>query len=153
VAWTLARAAAGSASVLVVDGDLTRAGLSAPIQSELAWGWTDVVEGGCFIDQALCTVPRQGVALLPLRRLPEDLDLVLAHAALPLWLTRLRQEFSLIVLDGGPLSESGSHWAKWVDSALLICDPSRTPVRSRAEAWDTLETAGAHVLGIIETFV
>jgi protein-tyrosine kinase len=153
VAWALARAAAESVSVLVVDGDLTGADLSAPIQPDLAWDWTDVLEGRCFVDQVLRDVPGQRLTFLPLRQPATDLDAVLTHTALPLWLARLRQEFGLILFDGGPLTESGSRWAKWVDAALLICDPSRTPVRDRAGAWDALETAGTHVLGIIETFV
>jgi Mrp family chromosome partitioning ATPase len=151
LAWALARAGAGSGPVLVVDGDLTHPDLSAPLHAGLMSDWTDVLHGRCAVDQVQCTVPGQGVTFLPL--LDRAADAVLGHPALPLWLARLRQEFGLVVLDGGPVDEGGRRWARWLDSALLVCDPAQTPVRGRAEAWDALETTGTHVLGIVETFV
>ncbi len=153
LAWALARAGAGRARLLAVDGDLCRPDLSAVLAEDLPAGWTDVLHGRCSVEQVLRTVSGQGMTFLPLCGPAQDVEAVLDHAALPLWLARLRQEFELIVLDGGPVHESGARWAKWADTALLVCDPARTPVRERAEAWDALEAAGTQVLGIVETFV
>jgi Mrp family chromosome partitioning ATPase len=148
VCWALARAGVGMLPVVLVDGDLAQPGLSAAVASD----WVDVLEGRCALDQALRDVSGQGVTLLPLRQ-AVDAETVFAHPALPLWLARLRQEFGLIVLDGGPVNETGRRWAQWVDAALLVCDPAQTSARGRAEAWDALEAADRPVLGIVETFV
>jgi hypothetical protein len=136
-----------------MDGDLTGRGLSGLAEEPTRFGWTDALQGAGPFDQALQSVAGHDLAFLPLRGANADSDLILSHAALPLWLARLRREFRLLVLDGGSLPEGGAGWARWADVALLICDASRTTPSERAQGWDRLEAEGAHVLGIVETFV
>jgi len=153
VAWALARAAAEQGPVLLMDGDLNGRGLSKLGEGLDTFGWTDALEGLGPFDQALRQVAGQDLVFLPLREPNAQSDRILSHAALPLWLARLRREFRLIVLDGGPLAESGAGWARWVDAALLVCDLGQTPAGERTGGWDQLEAEGTHVLGIVETLV
>jgi Mrp family chromosome partitioning ATPase len=153
IAWTLARAAAEQGPVLLMDGDLSGRGLSKLGEGSDGFGWTDALQGLGPFDQALRQVAGHDLAFLPLREPNAERDLILSHAALPLWLARLRREFRLIVLDGGPLAEGGAGWARWVDAALLVCDAGQTSAGERAQGWDQLEAGGTHVLGIVETFV
>jgi Mrp family chromosome partitioning ATPase len=152
VAWALARAAAEHDPVLLMDGDLSGRGLSELAEGPGAFGWTDALEGQGPFDQALRQVAGQDLVFLPLREPNAESDHILSHAALPLWLARLRREFRLIVLDGGPLAEGGAGWARWVDAALLVCDARQTASGERAQGWDQLEAGGTSVLGIVETF-
>jgi Mrp family chromosome partitioning ATPase len=153
IAWALARAAAERTRVLLVDGDLGRPSLSALQSGDVADGWLALLDGRRDVDEVVRDVSGESLSFLPLQASVAEAGAVLAQPALPLSLARLRQEFDLIVIDGGPVAESGSHWAPHVDVALLVCDPAQTSVRGRAEAWDLLEAGGTQVLGIVETFV
>jgi Mrp family chromosome partitioning ATPase len=153
MSWGLARTAAEQGAVLLMDGDLNGQGLSGTGEVPADFGWTDALQGLGAFDQALRPVAGHAFAFLPLRGPQADRDGILSHAALPLWLARLRRDFDLIVLDGGSLDVGGAGWARWADVALLVCDPALTPPAERALGWDRLEAAGTCVLGIVETFV
>jgi Mrp family chromosome partitioning ATPase len=151
VAVALAAVAASERQVLLVDADCCEPGLARAMQLSAPRGWDEVVEQNGKMDDALLH-PAPRLAVLPLNPSPrETADRFASHAAAG-WLARFRQEYSLIVLDGGSVWESGSRWAPVVDVALVVCDSDRTVADEWARAWDRLEEAGTHVMGIVETF-
>jgi Mrp family chromosome partitioning ATPase len=153
-AAALATAAAACRSVLLIDGDMSKPGLAEAAGLRPAFGWDEAVFRLCPLDQVIRHLDAgQQVPCLPLRQSvvrPEDL---LTQAASQQWLARLRDEYRLIVIDGGAVGQSGALWAPYVDAALVVCDSGRTLADEWARAWDRLEEGGTHVLGIIETFV
>ncbi len=152
VAVALSAVAAGERSVLLVDADLSQPGVAQTMGLSVSRGWDEVVEQNGTPNDALVHAKRSnGGASTPLHRPRPRRDTHSSPFALE-WLARFRQEYSLIVLDGGSVWESGSQWAPMVDAAIVICDSDRAGTDEWASAWDRLEEAGTHVMGIVETF-
>jgi Mrp family chromosome partitioning ATPase len=153
VTLALAAMAAGERSVLVLDGHLQQPSLARILDLRPTFSWDDALRGRIDLEDAMHPLgPIGALSLLPLRQpilFPDDL---LSHPGLAGWLARLRREFRLIVVDGGPAGECGWGWAPWVDSAIVVCDSTRSAADEWARAWDRLEEGGTNVLGIVETF-
>ncbi|MBV9124297.1 MAG: hypothetical protein JO112_13140 [Planctomycetes bacterium] len=155
VALCLAAAAAAERPTLLLDADLLHAGLSAQLGGgAFAFGWEEILRG-LPSPQTLFRPPDQpGVlSFLPLQQPVHDPLGLLTQPALPGWLAGLRQVYDLVILDGGPVQESGAGWASWADVAILVKDGREPSAADCASAWDLLEEGGTHVLGLVETFV
>ena len=107
---------------LVVDADLTGPMVARLLGLRPAVGLDDVVEDGQAIADALIDAPDDHLGLLPMRSAvarPRD------FLASPTWtctLARLRREFDLILVDGGPLFTglSAALLHRSVDAAVLV---------------------------------
>jgi Mrp family chromosome partitioning ATPase len=153
IAAALAAVGAANHSTLLVDGNLARPALAALAGLRPRFGWEEVIEGRCSIEQALHSLdPDEQVPCLLLKGPLSNAEYHLPGSPQQ-WLSELRESYNLIVVDGGSVWESGAAWAPWVDAALVVCDSGRTLADEWARAWDRLEEAGCHVLGIVETFV
>ncbi len=119
-------------------------------------GWEDVVSGAAPMDEAVHYLDtREALAFFP-KSESQRLGLRTAEfspADFAGWLGHMRHEYGLVFIDGGSMDGSAAQWAPWVDAALVVCDPKRTSAADWTNAWDRLEERGAHVLGIVETFV
>jgi Mrp family chromosome partitioning ATPase len=152
-AMALAAAAAADQSVLLIDGDLETRGLSARMRATPEAGWEDALQGFCPLDQVVHSIePPPGFAFAPLRQTVTDPLLLLAEAALTVWQRQLRNDYDLILIDGGSVWNNGVQWALWVDAALIVCDANHKLGGAWALGWDRLEEGGTAVLGIVETF-
>jgi Mrp family chromosome partitioning ATPase len=147
-------AAAIEGPTALVDGDLSGRGLTELLIGRPAIGWDDVVSGVCPAQNAVHYLEgRDRLAFYPIRSEVAAPQLVDSQTGLTSWLGWLRQNHSLIFLDGGSVSTGAVRWAPWVDAVLLVGDPQRASHSDRTKAWDGFEAGGAHVLGIVETFV
>lgn len=151
VAQALARAAAAEQAILLIDGDLEEPGLSARLEDRPPVGWDSALRGLCPLEQVLVREADPPLTLLPLSQTAAALSGLLAYPALARWQASFRRDFDLVVLDGGAVWDGGAAWAPWVDMALVVCDSGDKLAEDWAKAWDRLEEAGTHVLGIIET--
>jgi len=152
-ALALAAAATADGPTALVDTDLRSRGLTQLFRPRPAAGWDDVVSGASFIEDAVHFVDsREALAFFPIRAVVGDVFASNGHAGLTRWLGRLRQDYQLIIVDGGSVP-NGLRWAPWVDAALIVRDPARSADSDWTPVWDSMEEAGAHVLGIVETFV
>ncbi len=93
--------------------------------------------------------------MLPLRcpvGRPRDF---LASAAWTCTLARLRREFDLVLLDGGPLFTglSAAVLHRSVNAAVLVSHRGFTGERAILRAREVLEAGGVPLLGMAETFV
>jgi protein-tyrosine kinase len=153
---TLARALARHpCRTVLVDADLTGPMLARLLGLRPEVGLDDVVEGGHALDDALVDAPDDHLAVLPIRSAvarPRD------FLAAPAWactLARLRREFDLIILDGGPMF-AGLNAAvlhRSVDAAVLVYHRGFTGERALLRAREVLEAGGVPLLGLAETFV
>ncbi len=153
---TLARALARHASrTVLVDADLTGPMLARLLGIRPEVGLDDVVEGGHALSDALVDAPDDHLAVLPIRcavARPRDF---LASPAWSCTLARLRREFDLIILDGGPMF-AGLNAAvlhRSVDAAVLVYHRGFTGERALLRAREVLEAGGVPLLGLAETFV
>ena len=152
---TLARALARHpCRTVLVDADLAGPMLARLLGLRPEVGLDDVVEGGHALPDALIDAPDDHLTILPIRSavaLPRD------FLALPAWsvtLARLRREFDLIVLDGGPLFTglSAAVLHRSVDAAVLVYRRELTGERALLRAREVLEGGGVPLLGSAETF-
>jgi Mrp family chromosome partitioning ATPase len=153
---TLARALARHpCRTVIVEADLTGPMLARLLGLRPAVGLDDVVEGGQAVADALIDAAEDHLTVLPMRGAvarPRD------FLAAPAWtatLGRLRREFDLILLDGGPLftglSAPTLHGS--VDAAVLVRHRGLTGQRAILRAREVLEAGGVPLLGLAETFV
>jgi Mrp family chromosome partitioning ATPase len=153
MALALAAAAAMEGPVALVDADFRARGLTQLLIDRTSVGWDDVISGTASIQQAVHYVdPGEALAFFPIRA-ASDFVAPNSDQALSGWLGRLRQDYRLVFLDGGSIQGGATQWAPWVDTVLIVCDPKRSADSEWTKAWDRFEEGGAHVLGIVETFV
>jgi Mrp family chromosome partitioning ATPase len=153
---TLARALARRPGrILLVDADLTGPMLARLLNLRPVVGLDDVVEDGQALADALIDADDDRLTILPLRsavRRPRD------FIASPAWtctMARVRQEFDLILLDGGPLFAglSAAVLHRSVDAAVLVHNRGFTSERAILRAHEVLQAGGVPLLGLAETFV
>jgi Mrp family chromosome partitioning ATPase len=151
VALALATAAAREHSVLLIDGDQSNRRLSTALENQTLLGWDDALGSGS-LNRVLCYPDvGAGVAFLPLRQVRPEPFIAKEHTCLAQWKTQFRQEYGLILVDGGSVWHNGAGWASWVDVSLVVCDSGQKLADDWALAWDRLEEANTRILGIIET--
>ena len=153
---TLARALSRHpCRTVLVDADLAGPMLARLLGLRPEVGLDDVVEAGHALPDALIDAPDDHLAVLPMRAAvarPRDF---LASSAWACTLARLRREFDLILLDGGPLF-TGLNAAvlhRSVDAAVLVYHRELTGERAILRAREVLEGGGIPLLGLAETFV
>jgi protein-tyrosine kinase len=153
---TLARALARRPyRTVLVDADLAGPMLARLLSLRPHVGLDDVVEGGHALADALIDAPDDHLAVLPIRSAvarPRDF---LASPAWTCALARLRREFDLILLDGGPLFTglSAAVLHQSVDAAVLVYHRELTGERAILRGREVLEKGGVPLLGLAETFV
>jgi Mrp family chromosome partitioning ATPase len=153
---TLARALARHPlRTLVMDADLTGPMVARLLGLRPDVGLDDVVEHDQAIADALIEVPDDHLCILPMRSgvsRPRDF---LASPAWTCTLARLRREFDLILLDGGPLFTglSAAVLHRSVDAAVLVHHRGMTSERAVLRAREVLEAGGVPLLGLAATFV
>ncbi len=118
-------------------------------------GLEDVVEGGKSLVDALIDASDDHLAILPMRTAVSHPRDFLASPAWTCTLARLRREFDLILLDGGPLFTglSAALLHRSVDAAVLVHHKGMTGERTVLRAREVLEAGGIPLLGLAETFV
>jgi Mrp family chromosome partitioning ATPase len=152
---TLARALARRPSrTVLVDADLTGPMLARLLGLRPEVGLEHVVEDGRALSDALVDAPDDHVVVLPMRSAvgrPRDF---LASPGWTCTLARLRREFDLILLDGGPLfiGLSAAVLHRSVDAAVLVHNRGLTSDRAVLRAREVLDAAGVPLLGLAETF-
>jgi Mrp family chromosome partitioning ATPase len=153
---TLARALARhDCRMILVDGDLTGPMLARLLGLRPLVGLDDVVENGQALAEALIEATDDHLTLLPMRSAlarPRDF---LASPGWTCTLARLRREFDLVLIDGGPLftglNAAGLH--RSVDAAVLVHHRGMSGQRAILRAREVLDAGGVPILGLAETFV
>jgi capsular exopolysaccharide synthesis family protein len=140
---------------LVVDADLTGPMVARLLGLRPEVGLDDVVESGSALSDALVDARDDHLGILPMRSAvarPRDF---LASPAWTCTLARLRREFDLILVDGGPLFTglSAAVLHRSVDAAVLVHHRGMTGERAVLRAREVLEAGRVPLLGLAETFV
>ncbi|MGP0069245.1 MAG: CpsD/CapB family tyrosine-protein kinase [Isosphaeraceae bacterium] len=153
---TLARALSRHpCRTVLVDADLTGPMLARLLGIRPEVGLDDVIEDGRALSDALIDAPDDHLSLLPMRGAVARPREFLAGSAWTCSLARLRREFDLILLDGGPMFTglSAAVLHRSVDAAVLVHHRGFTSERAILRAREVLEAGGVPLLGLAETFV
>ncbi len=153
---SLARALSRHAGrTMIVNADLTGPMLARSLGLRPSVGLDDVVEGGRALSDAVIDAPDEHLSILPMRAAvarPRDF---LASSAWTCSLARLRREFDLILVDGGPMFTglNAAMLHRSVNAAVLVHHRGFTGERAILRAGEVLEAGGIPLLGLAETFV
>ena len=153
---TLARALARHpVRILVVDADLTGPMVARHLGLRPQVGLDDVVESGLALSDALIDAHDDHLGILPMRSAVSRPRDFLASPAWTCTLARLRREYDVILVDGGPLFTglSAAILHRSVDAAVLVTHRGMTGERAVLRAREVLEAGGVPLLGLAETFV
>jgi Mrp family chromosome partitioning ATPase len=145
----------GLKSTLVVDADLTGPMVARLLGLRPQVGLDDVVENGQALSDALIDAHDDHLGILPMRSAVSRPRDFLATPAWTCTLARLRREYDLILVDGGPLFSglSAAILHRSVDAAILVTHRGMTGERAVVRAREVLEAGGVPLLGLAETFV
>lgn len=153
---TLARALARRPGrTLLVDADLAGPMLARLLGLRPRVGLDDVIDDGASTADAVLEAADDHLSVLPLRgpvARPRE------FLSGPSWATtfaRLRRDFDLVLVDGGPLfvGLSTPTLPRGIDAAILVRNRALTGPKVVRKARQVLEGGGIPLLGLAETFV
>ncbi|MCA9100841.1 MAG: hypothetical protein KDA63_06825, partial [Planctomycetales bacterium] len=160
-AMMLARLGArdGRTSV-VVDADVQRPHLTTQLGLQPAVGWTDAIDGTATLAETIMRSATEPIAVIPTLRPLSRLDALSDNLNIGMHLRMLREEFELVVLDVGPLEETGQTTliksltdCGHVDGVLLVRDVRHTGREEADSLGECLRAAAVPVWGVIENYV
>ncbi len=158
VALAIARhvAACGGRAV-VVDADIEKPDLARCLGVQTEFGWDFVLRGEMALDEVLITSQADRMAIVPWRQRIQADVLPFHPLRASLSLAMLRNYYDLVLVDGGPLYESGRPnglaslvQAAHFDGCYLIAD-SRAP-GSTTTAQRVARGLGLRTFGVVENF-
>jgi protein-tyrosine kinase len=153
---TLARALARRPGrTLLVDADLAGPMLARQLGLRPRVGLDGVIDDGVSTADAIIDAPDDHLSVLPLRGPVARPREFLEGPAWSTTFARLRRDFDLILVDGGPLfvGLSTPNLPRAIDAAILVHNRSLTGPRAVLRAREILEAGGIPLLGLAETFV
>ena len=139
---------------LIVDGDLGGPMLARSLGIRVTVGLDDVLERDAAVADALIEAPDDHLVLLPVAAPASRPREAFASDEWSQLMARLRREFDIVLIDGGPIfsGPSASIIPRSVDAAVLVHHRTRTTDRALTRARDALDAAGVPLLGLAETF-
>jgi Mrp family chromosome partitioning ATPase len=146
--------------LVLVDADLAEPRLAPRLGVQPQFGWDETDEQGRSLDQAIVEATANNLALLPARELSGDSSRPTADPdQLPACLSILKDHYDMVLVDLGPLEESGEahrdmgRLGRLVDAVVLVCNHRITSAGHLAACQEELAAAGTAVAGIVENFV
>ncbi len=152
---TLARALSRRPGrTLLVDADCTGPMLARQLGIRPGVGLDDVIESGVALADAVIDAPDDHLSLLPLRApvaRPREFQ---GSAEWSRIMARLRREFDLVLIDGGPLfvGLSTATLPAAIDAAVLVHHAGITGERAVLRARELLDDGGIPLLGLAQMF-
>ena len=155
-AANLALAVAGLGErVLLMDADLRRPTLATLFGVDGAIGLSDVVIGDVSLDDAIQPLAAGNIDLLPAGTIPPNPNELLQSRSMDQLLDRLHARYDLIVIDTPPVLavSDAAVLSTRAGGALVIAAAGRARRGQLTQAFDALDRAGVHILGVILTMV
>ncbi len=145
--------------VALVDADFQNPQLARRLGVLPQIGWESVLAGSAPLTDAMIHATGAGVTLLPLLSACIDPAHVSQNARWSDTISQLRQHYTLVLIDGGPLGEGEldhglieHHGLADLDAALLLRDVRNTPLAELAATERRLSEAGLPYGAVAETF-
>jgi Mrp family chromosome partitioning ATPase len=154
-AYAARRLAELGLSVVLVDADFAKPTLGRSLGVAVDFGWDDALETDADVSAALIASLDDGVSLLPLRRAVTSVNGAKA-ARLAADLFVLRQNFALVIVDGGPLADTeawlGHAPEDTIDCGIVVRDV-RQDSAHRTNGRSIAPSASYPAIGVVENFV
>jgi tyrosine-protein kinase len=139
------------ARVILVDADLRRPSMSEYFGIEDNAGLTTVLIGRADVEDVVQPLGTTTLDLLPAGQIPPNPSELLGSPAMAGLLDRLTKSYDTVLLDSPPLLPftDAAVLTKLAGGALVVVGADRIHSPQLQETLGSLQTAGAHVLGIV----
>jgi capsular exopolysaccharide synthesis family protein len=152
IAINLAVSLADSGSrVILVDADLRRPSIAEYVGIEGAVGLTTVLIGRAKVEDVVQPLGATGLDLLPAGQLPPNPSELLGSVAMADLLEQLSASYDMVLLDSPPLLPvtDAVVLSNLAGGALVVVGADRIHRPQLQQSLESLETAGAHLFGIV----
>jgi polysaccharide biosynthesis transport protein len=139
------------ARVILVDADLRRPSIADYAGIEGGVGLTTVLIGRADVEDVVQPLGTTTLDLLPAGQIPPNPSELLGSPAMAGLLDRLTTSYDMVLLDSPPLLPvtDAAVLSKLAGGALVVVGADRIHRPQLQETLASLETAGAHVLGVV----
>jgi len=139
------------ARVILVDADLRRPSMAEYMGIEGGVGLTTVLIGRAQVEDVTQPLGSSSHDLLPAGQIPPNPSELLGSSAMSTLLKKLSASYDMVLLDSPPLLPvtDAAVLSKMAGGALVIVGADRIHRPQLQEALKSLETARAHVFGIV----
>lgn len=139
------------ARVILIDADLRRPSIAKYTGVEGRAGLTSILIGRAELDDVTQPWRDTSLTILPSGPVPPNPSELLGSAAMSALLTTLAASYDVVLLDTPPLLPvtDATILTKMVGGALVIVGADRLHRGQLQESLSNLETAGAHVYGLV----
>src|SRR5664280_109719 len=140
------------ARVLLIEGDMRRAGISQVFDFESDTGLSTVLGGNTVAEVAIRSVPGvPNLSVLPAGPVPLNPSEMLASPRMRDLLASLSSEFDYVIIDTPPVLSvtDAVLLSKLADSTLLVIRAGMTSKAALRRAYDVLAQVDAHIMGVI----
>jgi polysaccharide biosynthesis transport protein len=152
IAINLAVSLADSGSrVILVDADLRRPSIAEYLGIEGSVGLTTVLIGRADVEDVVQPLGGTNLDLLPAGQIPPNPSELLGSMAMADLLERLSASYDIVLLDSPPLLPvtDAVVLSNLAGGALVVVGADRIHRPQLHEALESLETAGAHLFGLV----
>jgi capsular exopolysaccharide synthesis family protein len=139
------------ARVILIDADLRRPSIAEYLGIEGQVGLTTVLIGRADVKDVVQPFGTSSLDLLPAGQVPPNPSELLGSAAMASLLERLSAAYDMVLLDSPPLLPvtDAVVLSKMAGGAVVIVGADRIHRPQLQQSLDSLETAGAHLFGIV----
>jgi len=140
------------ARVLLIEGDMRRAGISKIFDLKTDVGLSTVLEGNTSAESAITPVPGiPNLSLLPAGPVPMSPSVILASARMRDLLRGLDSSFDFMIIDTPPVLSvtDAVLLSKLADSTVLVIRAGVTSKAALRRVHDMLAHVDAHIMGVI----
>jgi polysaccharide biosynthesis transport protein len=152
IALNLALSLADSGSrVILVDADLRRPSIAQYVGIEGGVGLTTVLIGRAEVEDVVQPLGKSSLDLLPAGQIPPNPSELLGSVAMADLLEQLSGSYDMVLLDSPPLLPvtDAVVLSNLAGGALVVVGADRIHRPQLQQSLESLETAGAHVFGIV----
>jgi succinoglycan biosynthesis transport protein ExoP len=137
--------------VILVDADLRRPSIAEYVGIEGGVGLTTVLIGRAEVEDVVQPLGTTGLDLLPAGQVPPNPSELLGSMAMADLLERLSVSYDMVLLDSPPLLPvtDAVVLSNLAGGALVVVGADRIHRPQLQQSLDSLETAGAHLFGIV----
>jgi capsular exopolysaccharide synthesis family protein len=137
--------------VILVDADLRRPSIAEYLGIEGGVGLTTVLIGRAEVEDVVQPLGKTSLDLLPAGQIPPNPSELLGSIAMADLLERLSASYDMVLLDSAPLLPvtDAVVLSKLAGGALVVLGVDRIHRPQLQQSLESLETAGAHLFGIV----
>jgi tyrosine-protein kinase len=139
------------ARVILVDADLRRPSVAEYVGIEGGVGLTTVLIGRAEVDDVVQPLGKTSLDLLPAGQIPPNPSELLGSMAMAELLEQLSASYDMVLLDSPPLLPvtDAVVLSNLAGGALVVVGVDRIHRPQLQQSLESLETAGAHLFGIV----